>query len=117
MRADWIGLQVRKQGVDHILYLGPCIRTAVCLDGEPAFEAQLLRKLDCGWKVRSRAVVDVLGGARERIQKPQPLYRSDLGIGISSTAFYQLNQLLQPLSTRLENDGDTFRLAIVDQGF
>src|SRR6478672_8342643 len=117
MRADRIGLEVRKQGVDHILYLGPCIRTAVGLDGEPAFEAQLLRKLDCGWEVGSRAVVDVLDGARERIQKAQPLYRSDLGIGISFAAFYQLHQLLQPLSTWLENDGDTFRLAVVDQGF
>jgi hypothetical protein len=36
------GLQVWKQRVDHILYLGPCIRAAVRLDREPAFEAQLL---------------------------------------------------------------------------
>jgi hypothetical protein len=43
MRADRIGLQVWKHRVDHILYLGPCIRTAVRLDREPAFEAQLLR--------------------------------------------------------------------------
>src|SRR5690242_14244944 len=117
MRTDRIGSQIWKQRVDHILYLGPCIRTSVRLDREPAFEAQLLRKLDCGWEVGPQAVVDVLDGARERVQKPQPLYRSDLGIGVSSAAFYQLHQLLQPLSTRLENDGDTFRLAVVDQGF
>src|SRR5215470_7403417 len=117
MRADRIRSQVLSQRVDHLLYLGPCIRTAVRLDREPAFEAQLLRKLDRGWEVGPWAVVDVLDGARERVQKPQPLYGSDLGIGVSSAAFYQLRQLVQPLSTRLENDGDTFRLAVVDQGF